>query len=53
MLKIDGSEIFEVEEKLPVEVRFEISANGALFAKVKITPSWRGSLWQAISGTKG
>jgi FdhD protein len=48
--RIEGSEIFEIEELLPREVELEIFVNGDLFAKAAITPSLErefvaGHLW--------
>jgi FdhD protein len=37
--RIEGSEIFEIEEQLPREVGIEIFVNGDLFTKATITPS--------------
>jgi len=38
-LRIEGGEIFEIEEQLPREVQLQIFANGDLFAGATITPS--------------
>ncbi len=49
-LRIEGGEIFEIEERLPREVELEIFVNGDFFAKATITPSQErefvaGHLW--------
>ena len=38
-MRIEGNEIFEIEERLPGEVELEIFVNGEHFAKAMITPS--------------
>ncbi|HII06612.1 MAG TPA: formate dehydrogenase accessory sulfurtransferase FdhD [Methanotrichaceae archaeon] len=49
-LRIEGVEIFEIEERLPREIELEIFVNGDFFAKATITPSQErefvaGHLW--------